>query len=212
MIKTSIQNLSLFKLYDEITQRTYYGGDQEWYTKKWQRLSGCGPTAVSNIVHYINLRQLSSGLDDLPITKSDFLSLMQEVWQYVTPKLGGISSTKMLYDGVLAYAKSKNKTVNIDLIDIPKNRLQRPEIQQVLSFLNKALRDDLPIAFLNLNKGTEEILYSWHWVTITSLEYTEDGKSSFADILDEGIIKKIDLLQWFLTTTLGGGFVSFKWS
>ena len=29
------------------------------------------------------------------------------------------------------------------------------------------------------------------------------------EFLDEGIIKKIDVTQWYATTTLGGGFVSF---
>jgi hypothetical protein len=72
-----------------------------------------------------------------------------------------------------------------------------------------ALRNDTPVAFLNLNNGAEKQLYSWHWVTIISLEYEEDGNTAFADILDEGLIKKIDLAGWFRTTTLGGGFVSF---
>jgi hypothetical protein len=33
---------------------------------------------------------------------------------------------------------------------------------------------------------------------------------AFTTILDEGVIKKVNLAQWFQTTTLGGGFVSFK--
>ena len=212
MLTTSIKNLSLFKIYDEINQSTYYGGDQEWYTKKWRRLAGCGPTAVSNILYYLSRTQLDSGSNESPITKSGFISLMEEVWKYVTPKLGGISSTKMLCDGILGYAKSKARTVKIDFIDVPKKKLTRPEFRQLLTFLNEALRNDLPVAFLNLNQGTEKVLYSWHWVTITSLEYEDDGSVAFANILDEGVVKKVDLAQWFLSTSLGGGFVSFNWA
>ncbi len=38
---------------------------------------------------------------------------------------------------------------------------------------------------------------------------SDDGKDAFVDILDSGIIKKIDLGLWYDTTTLGGGFVYF---
>lgn len=50
----------------------------------------------------------------------------------------------------------------------------------------------------------------WQWVTIISLEYSEDGNSVFVNILDEGEIKKIDFKLWYYNTTLlGGGFVYF---
>ena len=52
-------------------------------------------------------------------------------------------------------------------------------------------------------------LDSWHWVTIISLEYVLDGSIAILSILDGGTIKKVDLAQWFNTTALGGGFVSF---
>jgi hypothetical protein len=79
----------------------------------------------------------------------------------------------------------------------------------VVYFLEGALQQDSPIAFLNLCNGDEKNLQSWHWVTIIALEYSEDGNSAFIDILDEGLIKKIDLLLWYKTTTHGGGFVYF---
>jgi hypothetical protein len=65
------------------------------------------------------------------------------------------------------------------------------------------------VAFLNLCNGSEKKLDRWHWVTLISLEYAEGGERVFADILDAGIIKRIDLALWYKTTTLGGGFVYF---
>ena len=79
----------------------------------------------------------------------------------------------------------------------------------VVYFLEGALHQDSPVAFLNLCNGDENNLEPWHWVTIISLEYSEDGKCVFIEILDEGLIKKIDLLLWYDTTTYGGGFVYF---
>jgi hypothetical protein len=209
MVTRSIQNLGLFKINDEITQSISYGCIQEWYASRWQRLSGCGPTAVSTIVSYLNRTQ--AGSNSASLTKRDCISLMEEVWQYVTPTLKGIPSTKILYDDVLAYAQAKALKIKLDVMDIPKNRLRRPDFQSLLSFLDVALGNDTPVAFLNLNNGDVKQLDSWHWVTIISLEYAEDGSACYTEILDEGMIKRIDLAQWFHATTLGGGFVSFNW-
>jgi hypothetical protein len=210
MKTTSIQNLSLFKIYDEITQSSYYGCDQEWYTTKWQRISGCGPTVASNIIYYLNRTYANSEPNNSSTTKNDCLKLMEEMWKYVTPTLKGVSSTKIFFNGLLAYSKLNNLNLKHDFIDIPKKRLLRPKFSRLLSFLNDALCNDSPVAFLNLNNGAVEQLYSWHWVTIVTLEYSEDGSTAFTTILDEGVIKKVNLAQWFQTTTLGGGFVSFK--
>lgn len=205
MTTTSVRNPDLFQIIDN--QTIFYGCDQEWYTTKWQRLSGCGPTTVSSIMHY--LYHANSGSGTPPFPKSDCLLLMEEIWEYVTPTLRGIPSTKPLYKGAMAYAKAKALDMDFHFLDIPKNRRLRPEFPQLLSFVETALRSDTPVAFLNLNNGTETQLDSWHWVTIISLEYEEDGSNAIISILDEGVIKKINLAQWFQSTTLGGGFVSF---
>lgn len=210
MITTSIQNPGLFKINDEITQEIHYGCNQEWYRKKWQRLSGCGPTAVTNIIYYLNRTRFGSESDHSTLTKSNCLILMEEIWRYVTPTLRGIPSTKMLYDDVLDYANAKALNIQLKMFDIPDRRYSRPEMQLLLTFLDEALSNNAPVAFLNLNNGDEKKLDSWHWVTIISLDYEEDAGAAFANILDEGVIKRIDLAQWFQTTTLGGGFVSFN--
>jgi hypothetical protein len=71
------------------------------------------------------------------------------------------------------------------------------------------LDNDVPVAFLNLCNGEEKNLDKWHWVTIISIEFDDDKCSSAVEILDEGMVKKIDIPLWYRTTTLGGGLVSF---
>jgi hypothetical protein len=208
MKSSSIKNLRLFKIIDEISQNTYYGNDQEWYESKWQRLSGCGPTTVANIIYYFNKTNPNIILNNFNPTKKDSLLLMDEIWKYVTPSMGGVSSTGMLCKGVLKYIREKELNIGLDVIDIPKKRLLRPEFQKLIEFLAAALDKDMPVAFLNLHNGKVKELDSWHWVTIISLEY--DESQAHADILDEGMIKKIDLAEWFNTTAIGGGFVSFN--
>jgi hypothetical protein len=66
------------------------------------------------------------------------------------------------------------------------------------------------VAFLSLDNGQEELLDSWHWVTLLALQCEEeDGGAVFADVADEGKLLHVDLKKWFDTTNLGGGFVRF---
>lgn len=205
----SIINPDLFSVLDKNTNNIYYGCDQEWYATDWQRRSGCGPTAASNIFFYLNHNKFASLLGQSCNSKENCLSFMSEMWEYVTPTKQGIPTTKMFYESVLTYTKSKNLNVMFDFCDIPKNKSLRPKLSEVLDFIEEALINDAPIAFLNLCNGEEKNLFEWHWVTIISLEYTDDKKSAFIKILDEGLIKKINIALWYNTTTLGGGFVYF---
>ncbi|WP_298843346.1 hypothetical protein [Clostridium sp.] len=208
MIIRSIKDSDIFKIMDENDLSIHYGCNQEWYTNPWQRNAGCGPTAVTNIMIYLNCMRKGLSKGKQLLSKSEALSMMEEVWLYVTPTNRGIPTTKLLYDDVINYAKAKKLNIKLELMDIHENRLLCPEFHNLLLFLGNALSSDAPIAFLNLDNGEEKQLDSWHWVTIVSLKYVEDESNAFIDILDEGIIKKIDLVKWLNTTTLGGGFVS----
>jgi uncharacterized protein YciU (UPF0263 family) len=60
-----------------------------------------------------------------------------------------------------------------------------------------------------LEKGEEDLLDTWHWVTVLTLQFEEDGSAAFADVADEGKLLHVDLKKWFDTTKIGGGFVRF---
>jgi hypothetical protein len=212
VITTSITNPNLFKILDEDTHEIHHGCDQEWYTTVWQRLSGCGPTAASNLIFYLYHTHKTPDARQNFINKKSCLSLMEEIWEYVTPTMKGVSTTKMFYEAVLSYAKSKELDIEYSFIDLPKDKCCRPRLLEVLKFLEGALCKDAPIAFLNLCNGDEKSLDRWHWVTIISLECTESGDHALINILDDGQIKKIDLALWYNTTTKGGGFVYFTTS
>jgi len=211
MITKSIANLNSLTIVDENSLKTYYGCDQEWYMTDWQRRAGCGPSVVSTIILYLTRGTLELGQHIN--TKENCLALMEEIWEYVTPIKGqGIPTTKMLSEGMLAYTKAKGLHVEYTFCDLSEDKSQRPKLSEVLIFLERALSKDAPIAFVNLCNGEEKDLYRWHWVTIISLTYAETGNSSlFVTILDEGVMKKINLTLWYNTTTLGGGFVYFTY-
>lgn len=203
MIVRSIACPALFTIIDESDQKTYYGCDQEWYATEWQRRAGCGPSVATNLYSYM------VGQEDCHGNKETWLSLMEDVWEYVTPSQGGMPTTKMFYESMLSYATAKGQSLECRYCDLPENKSDRPTFTAVLKFIEDGLQNNAPVAFLNLCNGEEINLYKWHWVTIISLEYSEDGSSACATILDEGMVKKIDLVLWYETTTLGGGFVYF---
>jgi len=118
-------------------------------------------------------------------------------------------TTQLFYDSVLAYARAKGLNIGCHCCDIPEESAGRPDLPVILRFIESGLLNDAPIAFLNRCNGEAKNLYRWHWVTIISMEYVEGGEQALVQILDEGLVKTIDLALWNATTTLGGGFVYF---
>jgi hypothetical protein len=80
----------------------------------------------------------------------------------------------------------------------------------VYAFLDEALAQDLPVAFLNLCNGDEANLDEWHWVTIVALTPDPYGGVLLAEVLDGGTVKRIDLEKWYASTTRDGGFVALS--
>jgi hypothetical protein len=209
MTTRSIANPDLFRVADVNTHVTYYGCNQEWYPTEWQRRSGCGPSVASNIILYLSHAQAKPGFVKNCSNKEKCISVMEEMWESVTPTLGGIPSTQIFSEAMLAYMKAKGLKTEHFVYDVPDNTFPRPALPEVVNFIEAALIKDVPVAFLNLCNGDEKKLSSWHWVTIISIEYAERGNIAFVNVLDEGLIKRINLSLWYTTTTLGGGFVYF---
>jgi len=201
-----LSNINVFKITDDKSSLTYYGCDQAWYDNIWKKKAGCGPCTVCNIIIYLYYKTLFN--NSFHINKTDVLRLMNEIWEYVTPSVWGVNSTKMLYDGAIDYAVSKGMDLNYNYLNIPQDRAMRPELDEVIDFIAKAIKKDSPVAFLNLCNGEEKNLYRWHWVTIAAIN-VKSADEAILTVLDEGKIIYINLSLWYKTTNLGGGFVFF---
>lgn len=210
MIENAIKNPDLFQIQEDGSTQTSFGLNQEWYHKSWQRAAGCGPTTAASLIYYLERKSPACRQTCLENTKSAALKQMEELWDFVTPSAHGVNTTKTLYNGAVKYAAAKGLPIEYAFLDVPKRKASRPAFSDVLSFLDRALGQDLPIAFLNLHNGSEKRLYSWHWVTLIGLRHSPDGTSATAVILDEGKSVEIDLALWYSTTNLGGGFVSLR--
>jgi len=205
---TSIKSKHILKIIDSDEKTDIYGSNQDWYPRKRQQISGCGPATVTNILYYIQRTHFQKDTNPV-LTKDKCIELMNEMWNYVTPGMRGIPSTAILGKGVNKYLQEHGLDISLDYLDIPKKKQLRPDLRTVVEFLSKAFEADTPVAFLNLDKGKAEGLESYHWVTAISLEYSLDDNLAYLNIFDCGEEIKIDLLCWLETTKSGGGFVRF---
>lgn len=208
MKTVSIKSKHILKIINSDEKTDIYGSNQDWYHREKQRRCGCGPATVTNIIYYIRSKHLENNQDSR-LTKEKCLELMNEMWSFVTPGPRGIPSTAMLGEGIVKYLHEHKLDIRLNYLDIPEEKQLRPDLGAVVAFLHKALENDIPVAFLNLDNGKVDKLESYHWVTVTSLEYNLDENEAYLDIIDGGDEMKIDLLCWLTTAKAGGGFVSF---
>ena len=170
----------------------YYGGNQDWYSTYFKRLAGCGPTTASTITMYeLNKSNYKN------YSKKEFILLMNELWNYITPGMMGV-------DKVEKYQKGYNKYLKTSSLELSNSKIlefNNSGIDDIKEYIEEALKLDHPIAFLNLNNGSEKQIDSWHWTTIVSIEYINDN--IIVEICDEGLLKKFNLTKWLNTSSNG---------
>jgi hypothetical protein len=184
---------------------TAYGGNQEWYSERWQRQAGCGPTVCAHLMWYLALtRPACAALADVSApTRAGFLRLMSETWRYVTPGLRGVNRPDMLAGGAERFGLDRGLKLAARTLPVPPLLRDRPPTEAVLAFVAEALSLDTPVAFLNLSSGGLPELDSWHWVTLVAL-----GEAGVATVYDAGRRWPLDIPLWLRKTALGGGFVA----
>ena len=186
----------------------YYGGSQLWYPTRQTRISGCGPTAASNLLWYLAASRPESCaalFGGNARRQEEMLQLMTEVRQYVTPGIFGIARASRLAEGAVRLGAAKGTALRARVLTIPPRPLKRPSEEEVFAFLRAAFSRDLPVAFLNLSNGGLENLSRWHWVTLISV----DSRLQ-AEMYDQTDRSVVDLAAWRARSFLGGGFVALE--
>lgn len=206
----AISRPELILISDQDLTATTFGCDQDWFADHWQRQAGCGPCTATTILYY--LARSRSFLDHLYTAsshaKEDFQHFMSEIWHYVTPGHMGVNEASILADGVQTYASHHDVCLKPAVLKVPGWQQRKIPFAEFKAFIQEGLKNDCPVAFLNLSNGRLANLDSWHWVTITGL-LTDGGPAVKAVIADSGLRKIIDLSQWYRTSWLGGAAVWF---
>ena len=170
----------------------FIGGSQEWYEDRWQRISGCGPTAAANLIWYMEGDRAGT-----------YEKLQRDMFGYVTPGMRGVNTSGIFTEGVARYASERGVKIFTRTLEIPPKPRARPGVETCLAFLSAAIGTDSPVAFLNLSNGTLTDLENWHWVTILSVE--TDGAS--VAVCDQGRTFDLNFGEWLETSALGGALV-----
>jgi hypothetical protein len=206
----SVLRPEVLTIAEETSQRTNFGGDQEWYADEWHRRAGCGPTCAANVTAYLaltrpELRALYAGED---MRKSLFSAHMEEIYKFVTPGNMGLNRVEMYTRGVADFAVSRGLSLQAHVFEVHGNMCKdRLPVSELAEFVRAGLASDCPVAFLNLTKGRVKNIQGWHWITITSADISDTSLTAYAS--DEG--KKIcfDLRLWYLSTRMRGGLIYF---
>jgi hypothetical protein len=206
--RVAIKQPDILQLRDK-AGHLYYGAQQTWYKDEWQKKAGCGPTTAAQLVYYLALSRADCAKILSPLARAGgregFTTLMDEVWQYVTPGNMGTNSTELFTGGLCRYGERHNLKFSFRVLSVPP-LFGRPTWEHLASFMRAALSADLPVAFLNLSNGRLDNLDNWHWVTLVELD-ADEGR---ALMYDDGDATRIDLKLWLKTTLLGGGFVAVE--
>jgi len=185
-----------------------YGYDQDWYKTSFQRTRGCGPAAAAMLLLYLNRREA----EPLPYKSHNISAItkaLEHVWGFITPGwLLGLNSTAKFCMGVEALlVENYGLNWRCHRLSIAVFKAKRPSLSQVVQFLEDGIASDCPVAFLNLHKGQEKALESWHWIVLVALFYDASQSRYLATCYDGGRPITFDLGLWLETTSLGGGFV-----
>lgn len=202
MKSTHLVDLKKIQYTNPQTQETIFGFSQEWYKTKWQRLSGCGPTSASSLIYY-------ACYNETEMDQNKALELMEVVWNYVTPGMGGVYKRSMFTNGLKRYFSKHDIQAEIESIEITKNKKTRMSLIDTVNFIENGLSKNALVAFLNLDNGDEKKLDEWHWVVISGIDVHAQHEQVFANIIDDGKLFAIDLNLWLNTTKRGGAFVYF---
>lgn len=175
----------------------FYGGNQEWFRKKFHRLSGCGPVAAANITAYLSktfphkFKSLYSYGDI--IYKDDFTNHMVEIRKFVKPGPFGLTSVRQFANNTISFAENKGVSLISHILED-----DTVSMEEALSFIYEGLHQGYPLAILVLTHSVKELEeYVWHWMTITDLKFNSDNKTFYITTSSYGVRHEINFnLLW----------------
>lgn len=210
MKKYELKNPNFLTITDKTKNEVYYGPDQAWFTDQWRTKAGCGPTSAAFVTAYLAFTRpyLRPLYAPSKMVLEEFITHMNDLYQFVTPGLMGVNKISLFIKGVIAFASSRNIQLSSHKLDVERAPFgQREASPMIADFVADGLSSDCPISFLALSNGKEKKLQNWHWITITSAGI--DNTEVIVHASDEGHEIVFDLQLWYKTTNLSGGLVYF---
>ena len=125
------------------TGEKYVGGSQNWYTHRWHKKAGCGPVAAANLIWY--MFRMQGG-------KDNYTALMDEMFTFLTPGVGGINTAALFSNGIKRYCTAHGLQFTFSELRV----CRKITCHFPLSFCRHAARQSLerPQALLRLCRTT----------------------------------------------------------
>ena len=211
-------------------RETLYGCNQDWYRIEWRRRAGCGPVAATNMLLYLRKKYDLEKIPYLSGSIDEVLTAMNDVFLYVRPKRHGLHTVRKFVKGMCKFGRNYGLSFWYQYLIVPPQPEKRPNLEKTVRFIEDGLKNDVPVAFLNLDAGdVEDQLSSWHWVTIVGISENAEANVTAVDFVKPGSAEsefkqersyslryydqakclKVDLGRWMDTTSRGGGFAYF---
>lgn len=166
-------DLSLINIWED--KAVYYGADQHWFKNKLHGMSGCGPTTSAMITMYMAAAFPSCSKlygYGSPVQKSEFVSHMSEVREFVKPGAMGLTDAGYFASSTIDFAKDRGVSLQSAILS---NDL---ESRDAFDKVKNATDDGLMPALLILRNPSVELDdFTWHWMAVTG--YDEENDTIF---------------------------------
>ena len=156
---------SRFPLVEE-NGTVFFGGDQEWYSREWQRWAGCASVTGANLAAYYEA--LLNGTE-ARYSKADYLVRMQEMYRYMTPGIHGFPDPEKFVARFIRYEADHGLACSGSIFH------GWTDWHQAADHVRNTLEEGHPLALLVL-RHTESSFEenTWHWMTITGYNNRRD--------------------------------------
>ncbi|MDF2951966.1 MAG: hypothetical protein K0S18_1549 [Anaerocolumna sp.] len=184
-----IKEINFPVIYDN-HRKIGYGGNQDWFSGKWQQKAGCGSTSGANLAAYYAanipaMKHIYKGnLDNF--NQAEFLEAMNEMYRYMTPGPFGFPYVKKFADQFVIFCKERGITITPHILEKYKTK------EEAFDFVKKYIDNQIPIALLILFHRAPELREdNWHWVTISGYEQEKDGRELTSVIMSNCGVRQI---------------------
>lgn len=144
-------------LYFQEGDKTYYGGDQEWFSHHWGRQAGCASVLASDL-YYVYKQDLTPSIEE-------FKQTMDQMYAINTPGIIGFPYFYKFARNFVDCMKQEH------IMLAPEYQKISYSVQEGFDFIVKAIDRSLPVGMLILRHRAVELEEeNWHWMCITGYE------------------------------------------
>lgn len=190
-----------------LVDNKYYGGNQGWlndfmYTSKFWADRSCGVVAAANLASYKSKElNLSSLYSYESRNKEDYTKHIYDLYKFINPAFYGVPTINNMVRGLVKFGESR--AIRFEPIYFKR----KWSLENIINYIESGLRENNPVLLLTWNTPLRDLRN--HWVTITGLIRTRDGKC-YMVTSNWGRMEIYSLDDWLNHSSLYKGLIYFR--